>query len=128
MGRQIPAIDYLYQVRYDTHDYKLAMHSDFAPTIDWVDHGLFITGRVPEVLGTSKQVSDFLGQKERVYLILPEDRFLELPDSVRKHITVLQRRPYMSHKNELPFLFKCHGNLCGPVPLLLVTNNDSSTH
>jgi hypothetical protein len=122
----MPAVDYLYKIRFDPHDYKLAMDSKFAITIDWVDHGVFITGKIPDVLSDSKQMSDFLSQKDRVYLILPEDRFNELPESVRGHVTVLQRRPYMSDKMTLPFLLKCHGNLCGKVPLLLVTNDASA--
>jgi len=126
IGKQIPALDYLYKIRYDNHDYKVAMHSDFAITVDWVDHGVFITGRIPEVLSNSKEVSDFLGQKQRVYLIVPEDRFAELPASVRERVKVLQRRPYISDKLGVQFLLKRHGDLCGSVPLLLVTNDNSA--
>jgi len=125
IGRQIPALGYLYRVRYDNHDYKLAMHSDFAITVDWVDHGVFITGRIPDLLTQQKDVIAFLEQKERAYLLIPQDRFAELPASVREQCKILDSRPYISDKLGLQFILKRHGDLCGPTPLLLVTNDPS---
>jgi 4-amino-4-deoxy-L-arabinose transferase-like glycosyltransferase len=125
IGKQIPALDYLYQIKADKSDYKLAMHSDFAITVDWVDHGLFITGHIPDTVNNTKAVTDFLNQKQRVYLILPANRFAELPEELRSRVKVLQNRPYISDKLGLQYLLTCHGNLCGPVPLLLVTNDQT---
>ncbi|HEY9773796.1 MAG TPA: glycosyltransferase family 39 protein [Planktothrix sp.] len=122
IGKQIPALDYLAQIRADRGDYKLAMHSDFAITVDWVDHGLFITGKIPDVVNNTKEMSDFLSQKQHVYLITPADRFAELPEDVRSRVTVVQSRPYISDKLGVQFLLTRHGDLCGQVPLLLVTN------
>jgi hypothetical protein len=122
IARQIPALDYLSAIAKDTRPYKIGMHSDFAITVDWVDHGLFFTGKIPEVLSTDQQVSDFLNQGSTVYVILPANRFEELPAATKAHARVLDSRPYISDKLMISFLLKRHGNLTGSVPLLLVTN------
>jgi 4-amino-4-deoxy-L-arabinose transferase-like glycosyltransferase len=125
IGRQIPAIPYLYRIRYDSHDYKIAMHSDFAITVDWVDHGVFITGHIPDLVTNQKETISFLQQKERAYLLIPADRFAELPADLRDRCKVLDSRPYISDKLGLQFILKRHGDLCGSVPLLLVANDRS---
>jgi hypothetical protein len=67
-------------------------------------------------------MSNFLLQKDPVYVIVPENRFSELSESVRQKVTVLEDRPYMYEKSDVAFLIRRKGHLMGKVHLLLVTN------
>jgi len=122
IGRQIPALDYLEVLRTTPADAVIGLHTDFAKTVDWTDHTLFATGRIPSELSSTAATADFLTQPKLAYLIIPKDRFDELPAAVKLRTTVLADKPYISDKLDLKFLLKRQGNLTGRVPLLLVTN------
>lgn len=125
IAAQIPALDYLRQLSLEHKPYTLAMHQDFAITVDWIDHGLFYTGKVPELITDAPAMTRFLDKAELAYAIMPKNRFDELPQATRDHCTILGERPYISDKLALPFILKRHGNLCGDVPLVLVSNQTS---
>lgn len=55
-------------------------------------------------------------------VIVPEDRYLTLPQELRDKLTVVENHPYMYQKIDLAFFLKGHGKLTGPIPLLLVAN------
>jgi 4-amino-4-deoxy-L-arabinose transferase-like glycosyltransferase len=121
MAKQAPGLEYIQIIKAHPNA-KIALHKDFGTTVDWFDVTLFHTDRVPTELGSSEDMEKFLAQKEPVYVIVPENRFDELPQSVRQNVTVLENRPYMYEKNDIGFLLKRKGHLMGKIHLLLVTN------
>lgn len=123
MAKQAPGLDYIQIIKRD-HKAKIALHSDFAKTIDWVDGTLFETDRVPIVLNGVGDMMDFLSQKETAYVIVPQTRFNKIPEPMHSQLQVVQNRPYMYEKIDVPFLLKRKGRLTGSVPLLLVRNHE----
>ncbi len=121
MAKQAPGLEYI-QIIKGHPNAKIALHKDFGTTVDWFDVTLFQTDRVPTQLDSTEEMAKFLSQKDPVYVIVPENRFDELPLSIRQTVTVLQNRPYMYEKNDVAFLLKRKGHLMGKVHLLLVTN------
>jgi hypothetical protein len=73
-------------------------------------------------LDNSEQMTEFLLQKDPVYVIVPENRFNELPATVREKVTVVANKPYMYEKNDVGFLIRRKGHLMGIIHLLLVSN------
>jgi hypothetical protein len=121
MAKQAPALEYL-QIIKQHPEAKIALHSDFAKTIDWYDCTLFETGRAPEQLSTETELERFLMQGAPALVILPKSTYDQLSESVRSHCKVEESEPYMSEKLDLGFFIKGHGKLTGEVPLLLVSN------
>jgi 4-amino-4-deoxy-L-arabinose transferase-like glycosyltransferase len=121
MAKQAPALEYIQTIKQHPNA-KIALHKEFAPTVDWFDVTLFKTDRVPTELTGIDDMAAFLTQKDPVYVIVPETQFNSLPLSVREKVTVLQNRPYMSEKIDVRFLLKRKQNLTGKVHLLLVSN------
>lgn len=121
MAKQAPALEYIQTIKQHPLA-KTALHADFGTTVDWFDVALFYTDRVPVQLDTPQDMEKFFAQKDEAMAIIPENRFDELPESVRKNLTVLENRPYMYEKNDVGFLFKRHGHLMGKIHLLLVSN------
>ncbi|MBS2000030.1 MAG: glycosyltransferase family 39 protein [Cyanobacteria bacterium SZAS LIN-5] len=121
MALQAPGLQYIQTIK-EHPDTKIALHKDFGTTVDWFDVTLFHTDRVPTQLDNGEQMTEFLLQKDPVYVIVPENRFDELPDAVRQKVTVIANKPYMYEKNDVGFLFRRKGHLMGKVHLLLVTN------
>ncbi len=125
MAVQAPGLQYIQTIK-EHPTASIALHKDFGTTVDWFDITLFKTDRVPIQLDTSEQMAQFLLQKDPVYVIVPENRFSELPESVRSKVTVVANKPYMYEKNDVGFLFKRKGHLMGKIHLLLVTNKSDS--
>jgi 4-amino-4-deoxy-L-arabinose transferase-like glycosyltransferase len=121
MARQAPAIGYIKSFK-DYPNARLALHADFAKTIDWFDFALFETGRAPEELTNNADLVSFLRKPGQALVIVPEDRFKQIPADVRFHFRTLERKPYMDRKVDMLFLAKSKGKLTSAVPLLLVTN------
>ncbi|HEY9755858.1 MAG TPA: glycosyltransferase family 39 protein [Oculatellaceae cyanobacterium] len=121
MAQQAPAISYIKTFK-DYPNSRLALHQDFAKTIDWFDFALFETGRAPEELTGTDDLVTFLEKPGKALVVVPEDRFKQIPAQTRFHFRVLERKPYMDKKVDLIFLAKSHGKLTGSVPLLLVSN------
>jgi 4-amino-4-deoxy-L-arabinose transferase-like glycosyltransferase len=121
MAVQAPGLQYI-QIIKEHPDAKIALHKDFGTTVDWFDVTLFHTDRVPQQLDNGEQMTAFLLQKDPVYVIVPENRFDELPQSVRDKVHVVANKPYMYEKNDVGFLIKRKGHLMGKIHLLLVTN------
>jgi predicted naringenin-chalcone synthase len=121
MARQAPAIEYI-KIFKQYPDARLALHADFAKTIDWFDFALFETGRAPEELTNNDDLVAFLQKPGRALVIVPEDRFKQIPADVRFHFRTLERKPYMNRKVDMLFLAKSKGKLTSAVPLLLITN------
>jgi 4-amino-4-deoxy-L-arabinose transferase-like glycosyltransferase len=121
MARQAPAIEYI-KIFKHYPDARLALHADFAKTIDWFDFALFETGRAPVELTNNDDLVSFLQKPGRALVILPEDRFKQIPADIRFHLRTLERRPYMNKKVDMLFLAKSKGKLTSSVPLLLVSN------
>ena len=121
MARQAPAIEYIKTFKQYPNS-RLAMHADFAKTIDWFDFALFETGRAPEELTGNEDLVAFLQKPGKALVVVPEDRFKQIPQDIRFHLRTLARKPYMDKKVDLLFLAKSHGKLTGSVPLLLVSN------
>jgi 4-amino-4-deoxy-L-arabinose transferase-like glycosyltransferase len=121
MAKQAPAIEYIKEFNQYPSS-RLALHADFAKTIDWFDFALFETGRAPEELSGNADLIAFLQKPGKALVILPEDRFKEIPSQIRYKLRILERKPYMDKKVDLLFLAKNGGHLTGVVPLLLVSN------
>lgn len=121
MAIQAPGLQYIQMIKRHPAA-KIALHKDFGVTVDWFDVTLFETDRVPEQLDDANAMAKFLSQKDPVYVIVPENRFAELPESVRQKVTVVEDRPYMYEKSDIGFLIKRKGHLMGKIHLLLVTN------
>jgi hypothetical protein len=121
MADQAPAISYIKTFR-QYPDSRLALHADFAKTIDWFDFALFETGKAPQELQGTDDLVTFLEQPGKALVVVPEERFKQIPADVRFRFRVLERKPYMDKKVDLIFLAKSHGKLTGNVPLLLVSN------
>jgi 4-amino-4-deoxy-L-arabinose transferase-like glycosyltransferase len=123
IGNKVPALTYLHRLKNEHRPFRLAMHKAFATHIDLLDHALFILGKVPDWIETDAQLELFLSQKDLCYVFVRESEFDALPLSVREKLTVLDREPYISEKLTIPFILKQRGQLTGPVPVLLVTND-----
>ncbi|MBI2811406.1 MAG: glycosyltransferase family 39 protein [Candidatus Melainabacteria bacterium] len=121
MAIQAPGLQYIQMIKHHP-GIKIALHKDFGVTVDWFDCTLFETDRVPTQLDDTVSMANFLLQKDPVYVIVPENRFSELPESVRQKVTVLEDRPYMYEKSDVAFLIRRKGHLMGKIHLLLVTN------
>ena len=121
MAQQAPAISYIKSFK-DSPDSRLALHADFAKTVDWFDFALFETGRAPEELKNTDDLTAFLEKPGKALVVVPENRFKQIPANTRFQFRVLERKPYMDKKVDLLFLAKSHGKLTGSVPLLLVSN------
>ncbi len=121
MAIQAPGLQYIQMIKHHP-GIKIALHKDFGVTVDWFDCTLFETDRIPTELDDTNAMANFLLQKDPVYVIVPENRFSELPESVRQKVTVVEDRPYMYEKSDVAFLIRRKGHLMGKVHLLLVTN------
>jgi 4-amino-4-deoxy-L-arabinose transferase-like glycosyltransferase len=119
--RQAPANGYILTLKKHP-EARIALHSDFAKTIDWEDVTLFETRRLPDRLNDSADLAAYLEKPGPALVIVPEDRYLTLPQGLRDKLTVVENRPYMYQKIDLAFFLKGHGKLTGPIPLLLVAN------
>lgn len=123
-SRQAPGNAYIKMLN-DHPQARIALHGDFARTIDWPDVTLFETRRFPDNLVDTNDLAAYLEKPGEALVIVPEDRYLTLPETLRNRLNVLERRPYMYQKIDLAFFFKGKGKLTGPVPLLLVSNSKS---
>ncbi len=123
---QAPALGYV-QTFKQHPEARIAMHSDFAKTIDWFDAALFETGRAPDQLDGTDDLAAYLMKPSPALVIVPEDRFEQLPADVQSRANIVSKLPYMYQKLDMGFLIKSHGKLTGPVPLLLVSNQKAIT-
>jgi hypothetical protein len=121
MARQAPAIEYIHIFK-EHPEARLAMHSDFAQTVDWFDFALFETGRAPDELKGNDDLAAFLEKPGKALVIVPESRFKQLPHDTHFRARTLERRLYMDKKVDLLLLIKKGGKLTGKEPLLLVSN------
>ena len=119
-------LEYLRELKMEHRPFQVAMHRSFAHEIDWLEHGLFFLGQMPAWPASDSALSAFLASDKLSYAILPENIYNELPQSVRTTTRVIERRPYVSDKLTIDFVLKHHGNLNGPIPLLLVSNEVSN--
>ena len=120
-ARQAPAIAYT-EIFKQHPEARLAIHSDFANTIDWFDNVMFETRRAPDQLDGNDDLAAYLMKPGPALVIVPEDRFLQLPKNVQAHAVIMASRPYMHKKLDLGFFASSRGKLTGPVPLLLISN------
>lgn len=125
MAKLSPALEYMQIIKHHP-EAKIALHSDFAKTVDWFDCALFESHRAPAELDTVADLKSFLSRPEPVLVIVTQSTYAQLPQSLQERTIILERRPYMSAKLDLGFLLKHHGNLVGTVPLLLVSNYKSN--
>ncbi len=124
IARQAPASEYL-QIMKMHPEARLAMHSDFAKTVDWFDCATFEIRRTPDQLNGNGDLAAYIKQPSPALIIVPEDRFQALPADLKEQTTIVERRPYMYDKLDLDFFLKKRGKLTGPVPLLLLSNKRS---
>jgi 4-amino-4-deoxy-L-arabinose transferase-like glycosyltransferase len=125
-ARQAPAIGYI-EIFKQHPEARIAIHSDFAKTIDWFDAALFETRRAPDQLDSTDDLAAYLVKPGQALVIVPQDRFRMLPQDVQARTTVIRSMPYMQQKLDLGFLAKGHGKLTGSMPLLLVSNQKPGT-
>lgn len=123
--KQIPALDYIQYV--NSHDPAaiVAFHSDFARTVDWVDHTMFMTNKIPTILHSASDAVGFYRRPEQIYVVIPANRFAEIPTEFRQRYKVLDSRAYIGEKPPLTAIFKRGGVIAEPEPLLLVTRTNN---
>ena len=121
MAKQSPANSYI-QIMKLHPEARIAIHGDFAKTIDWYDAALFETRKIPAELNGTDDLAAYMRKPEPALIIVTEDRFKMLPQDVRAQAVILESRPSVYKKLDLGFLAKSRGKLTDSVPLLLVSN------
>ena len=112
-----PVLNYISTVRNSPPATRIGIYR----TVDsWIDETTFQTGREPVKLSNTAELTAFLNSKPAALLVVPKDKFEELPASVLAKVRILDSRPYIEHSLNPGFALKRNGVLTANQPLLLV--------
>lgn len=116
-----PVLSYVSEVRKSPAETRIGIYR----TVDsWIDEVTFQTGREPIKIADNKEMIALLNGEKPALLVVPKDKFEELPAAVLVRVRILESRPFIAHSINPGFAIQSNGKLASSVPLLLVSNRE----
>jgi 4-amino-4-deoxy-L-arabinose transferase-like glycosyltransferase len=115
-----PVLSYIDIARNAPAETRLGMYRGVE---SWLDEVTFQTGRKPVRLADEDEMARFLSDNRASLLIVPKDKFEELPPEVYPETRIVGSRPFIAHSISPGFAIERHGALKARFPLLLVARS-----